>query len=415
MPILFVTMLIDFAGFSVLIPVLPLFADDLGASPFDIGLIVTSYALTQLIFLPVWGWASDRLGRRPAILGSLAGTTLAYGILIAADTMALVYLSRILAGFFAASLGTAQAVVTDLTPPERRARGMGMLGAALGLGFVIGPAIGGLLGEIDTRLPFAAVMLASFLNLVAAIFILPESRQGDRGPWRMTDLGRLLIPTPFRLATLVHERRIGIYLYLFFHLFTAFAALEAMFTLFMAKRFGATPAGAAAVFMWIGFWIVLTQGFVLGRLSDRLGETTLVVVGLLMMSVGLTVMPWLPGMGAIYVLAPIIAGGNGLAFPSLASLYSKACASDQAGELLGQSQSMATTGRIIGPLLAGLAMGGLGPWLTVTLPEGATIVGLTPEIFALGSPFFIAGVLTLMGLGLFVVCRATLVGEPTAD
>lgn len=409
MPILFVTMLIDFAGFSVLVPVLPLFADQLGATPFDVGLIVTTYALTQLIFLPLWGWASDRLGRRPAILGSLAGTTLAYAILIVADTMALVYLSRFLAGFFAASLGTAQAVVTDLTPPEKRARGMGMLGAALGIGFVIGPAVGGILGEVNPRLPFAVVMAASFLNLIAAFFILPESRTGDHGPWELREIARLLVPTPFRLATLVHDRRIGIFLYLFFHLFTAFAAIEAMFTLFLAKRYGATPAVAGNVFMWIGLWIALTQGFALGRLSDRLGETALVMIGLAVMGLGLALIPWMPSLAAIYALAPFVAVGNGLAFPALASLYSKACGADQAGELLGQSQSMATTGRIVGPLWAGFAMGNVGGWLAAGLPVGATVAGLTPETFALGSPFLIAGVLTLLGLVLFVVCRGTLV------
>ena len=415
MPILFVTMLIDFAGYSVLVPVLPIYADDLGASPFEVGMIVTFYALTQLLFLPMWGWASDRIGRRPAILGSLAGTTMAYGILIVADDLAEVYLSRILAGFFAASLGTAQAMVTDLTPPGKRAQGMGVLGAALGVGFVIGPAVGGLLGGLNFRLPFAVVMVASFLNLVAAWFVLPESRRGDGGPWKLGEILRLLIPTPFRVASMVHERRIGIFLYLFFHLFAAFAALEAMFTLFMAKRYGATTLAAGQMFMWIGVWIALTQGFALRPLSNRLSETSLVVVGLFVMGLGLALMPWMPSMAALYVLAPFVAVGNGLAFPALASLYSKACASEQAGELLGQSQSMATTGRIVGPMWAGFAMGNVGGWLATRLPAGSDVFGLSPDAFALGSPFFGAGVLTLLGLGLFVVCRGTLVVEASAD
>ncbi|NNL64909.1 MAG: MFS transporter [Myxococcales bacterium] len=418
MPILFVTMLIDFAGYSVLVPVLPIYADKLGATPFEVGMIVTFYALTQLLFLPMWGWASDRIGRRPAILGSLAGTTLAYGILIVADSLAEVYLSRILAGFFAASLGTAQAMVTDLTPPEKRAQGMGVLGAALGVGFVIGPGVGGLLGGLSPDLPwlpFAAVMVASFLNLVAAWFVLPESRPGDRGAWQPGEILRLLIPTPFRVASMVHERRIGIFLYLFFHLFAAFAALEAMFTLFMAKRYAATTLAAGQMFMWIGVWIALTQGFALRPLSNRMSETSLVVVGLLVMGVGLALMPWMPSMAALYVLAPFVAVGNGLAFPALASLYSKACGSEQAGELLGQSQSMATTGRIVGPMWAGFAMGNVGVWLAARLPSGSDVFGLSPESFALGSPFLGAGVLTLIGLGLFVVCRGTLVVDATAD
>ena len=412
LPIVFVTMLIDFAGYSVLIPVLPLLADELGATPFDIGLIVTTYALTQLVFLPVWGWASDRLGRRPAILGSLAGTSVAYAILIVADTMTWIYVSRILAGFFAASLGTAQAVVTDLTPPSQRARGMGRLGASLGLGFVIGPALGGILGKIEPRLPFVVVMIVSFLNLVAAYFVLPESRPGDRARWRLGEILRLMIPTPLRLFGRVHDARIGLYLYLFFHLFTAFAALEAMFTLFLAKRFGADEAAAGQVFAWIGLWMVFTQGFALGRLSPRFGERNLVVVGLFIQAVGMAVMPWLPSFASIYVLAPFVAIGNGLAFPSLVSLYTQACTADQAGELLGQSQSMATTGRIFGPMWAGYAMGNLGGWLSGVVPEGGRIAGLDPQVFSLGSPFLIAGVLTLLALAIFVAFARVLRVEP---
>jgi len=415
MPIVFVTILIDFSGFSVLIPVLPLFADRLGATPFDVGLIVTTYALTQLMFLPMWGWASDRLGRRPVIIGSLAGTTVAYGILLVADSMTWIYVSRILAGFFAASLGTAQAVVTDLTPPSQRARGMGMLGAALGIGFVIGPALGGLLAGIHERLPFAVVMAVSFANLVAACFVLPESRPGDGRPWRIEALARLLVPTPVRLMTSVHDRRIGLYLYLFFHLFTAFAALESMFTLFMAQRFGADEAAAGRVFAWIGLWMALTQGFAIGRLSPRFGEWKLVIAGLFVQAMGMAVMPILPSLAGIYLLAPFVAIGNGLAFPSLASLYSKACTSDQAGELLGQSQSMATTGRIFGPMWAGYVMGSLGAWLTAHLPDGTLIAGLEPEVFALGSPFLIAGVLTWVGIGIFLAARNTLRVEPDSE
>lgn len=413
--IVFVTILIDFAGFSVLIPVLPLFAARLGATPFDVGLIVTAYALTQLLFLPVWGWASDRLGRRPVILGSLLGTTVAYGILVMGQSMFEIYLSRVLAGFFAASLGTAQAIVTDLTGPSERARGMGLLGASLGIGFVIGPAVGGLLGAIDPRLPFAVVMAVSLLNLVAAWWWLPESRPASGAPLRWGELPRLLIPTPLRLMALVHDRRIGLWLYLFFHLFAAFAALEALFTLFLAERFGANESQAGLVFAWIGLWMAFTQGWLIGRISPRLGEVRMVILGLAVMGLGLAVLPWVPTLGAVYVLAPVVALGNGIAFPTLASLYSKACAADQAGELLGQSQSMATTGRIIGPMWAGYAMSNLGGWLVGVLPPGARIAGLAPETFALGSPFLIAGVLTLVALLLFIAARRTLVVEPAPD
>jgi len=411
MPIVFVTMLIDFAGFTLLVPLLPKFASDLEASEFQVGLIVTVYALTQLLFLPVWGWASDRLGRRPAILGSLAGTTVAYAILIYAvveQSMAWVYVSRVLAGFFASSLGTAQAVVTDLTPPSQRARGMGVLGAAMGIGFVIGPALGGILGQDDVRIPFAFVMAVSFVNLVAAAFLLPESRPGDHAPWRRGEIARLLVPTPVRLMVSSHGRRIGLYLYLFFHLFTAFAALESMFALFLLERFGAEARDAGFVFAWIGVWMAFTQGWLLGRLSPLFGEWSLAIGGLVIQGVGFAVIPFLHSLDGIYVLAPFVAIGNGLSFPSLASLYSKACAAEKAGELLSQSQSMATTGRIVGPMWAGYTMGNLGDWLTPRLPEGTQIGGLPPDVFAYGACFLIAGILTLAAAAILLLARRTL-------
>jgi len=411
MPIVFVTMLIDFAGYTLLVPLLPTFAKKLHATPFEIGLIVTVYALTQLIFLPLWGWASDRLGRRPAILGSLAGTTIAYGVLIYAvhiESMTWVYLSRVMAGFFAASLGTAQAVVTDLTPPSQRARGMGVLGAAMGIGFVIGPALGGILGKDDIRIPFAFVMLVSSLNFSAAFFMLPESRAGDRAPWRARELVRLLVPTPVRVLLADHGRRVGIYLYLFFHLFAAFAVLESMFALFLLDRFDADARAAGFVFAWIGIWMALTQGWLLGRLSPLAGEWNLAIGGLFIQAAGMAVIPFLHSLDGIYLLAPVVAIGNGLSFPSLASLYSKACKTGQAGELLAQSQSMITTGRIVGPMWGGYTMGNFGGWLAPRLPEGMRIGGLEPEVFSLGACFLIAGLLTLVAIVILVAARSTL-------
>jgi MFS family permease len=418
MPIVFVTMLIDFAGYTLLVPLLPKFAKELDATPFEVGLIVTVYALTQLIFLPVWGWASDRLGRRPAILGSLFGTTVAYGILIYAvyaNSMWWVYFSRVLAGFFASSLGTAQAVVTDLTPPSQRARGMGVLGAAMGIGFVIGPALGGILGQDDVRIPFAFVMAVSFFNFTAALFVLPESRPGDRAPWRRAELARLLVPTPFKVMLASHGRRIGVYLYLFFHLFTAFAALESMFALFLLDRFDADARAAGFVFAWIGIWMALTQGWLLGRMTPAFGEWNLSVGGLTVMALGLAVLPFVQSLDGVYALAPVVAIGNGLSFPSLASLYSKACAADNAGELLGQSQSMATTGRIVGPMWAGYTMGNLGGWLEPRLPAGTHVAGLDLATFSLGACFLIAGILTLLAAAILVLARRTLAPDASAE
>jgi MFS family permease len=386
------TVFIDFVGFSVLIPVLPVYATRLGASPFEVGLILTFYALAQLLFLPAWGWASDRIGRRPVILVSLIGTVASFALLAVSESVPMILTARALAGFFAAAVGTAQAVVTDVTHPEDRARGMGMVGAAIGASFLFGPAIGGILSSYAERLPFQAVCVLAAANLVFAWLRLPESRPAGLPTPPLSGLWRALVPTPLRLVAAVHDRRIGLFLYLFLHVFTAFAALEAMFALYVNHELAMTPAQTGYVFAWMGLFIVLTQGLLVGRLAQRVGELRLVVIGLVSLAVGLAALAIAPSAGWLYAASPLVAVGNGLAFPSFTSLYSKACAAGSAGELLGQSQAMATSGRILGPLWAGWTMQAIAP----------------------SAPFWIASGLMLLGLLVFLVARGTLLGTRAA-
>lgn len=385
--VVFATILIDFIGFSVLIPVLPLFAERLGASPFQVALILTVYALAQLLFLPAWGWVSDRVGRRPVILISLFGTVCSFVLLAFADSIGMIYAARVLAGFFAASIGTAQAVVTDVTSPSERARGMGIIGAAFGAGMIVGPMLGGLSAELHEKAPFYAVALLATLNFVVAWFRLPESRPPQRRSPDWSELRHSFVPTPVRLVMAVHDRRIGLFLYLFFQVFTAFAVLEALITLYMGDQYGATPLDVGLLFAWIGVVLVLTQGVLLRRLVNYAGETRLVVVGLTAMGVGLAAMAFVPSYGWFYAVGTVIAFGNGITFPSFTSLYSKACEAENAGELLGQGQAMATTGRIIGPTIGGLLMQHWFP----------------------SAPFLLAGAMMLLSLAMFGAFRRILV------
>jgi DHA1 family tetracycline resistance protein-like MFS transporter len=387
MAIVFATILIDFIGYSVLIPVLPLYAERLGASPVEVGLILTLYALAQLLFLPAWGWVSDRVGRRPVILVSLLGTAISFVMLAYSDTLTMVYLARILAGFFAASIGTAQAVVTDVTPPSERTRGMGVIGAAFGVGMILGPMLGGSLAAVDERLPFFAIAALALANFFLAVFSLPESRPAGlpKRPWR--EFATSLVPTPLRLVSAVHDRRIGLYLYLFFHLFTAFAILEAMGTLYLGHRYDADELQIAIIFAWIGLFLAVTQGVLLRRLVVSFGEVKLVVAGLLLMAMGLAAVAVAPHFEWFYAIGVVIAVGNGLTFPSFTSLFSKSCDPEQAGELMAQSQSMATAGRIVAPVGAGWAM----------------------ESWSLAAPFWIASLMMIAALAFFLGARKTLV------
>ncbi|MBT37349.1 MAG: hypothetical protein CL938_02240 [Deltaproteobacteria bacterium] len=388
--IVFLTILIDFIGFTVLIPVLPLFAERLGASDFEVALILSVYALAQLVFLPVWGWVSDRIGRRPVILVSLLGTVGSFVMLTFADSIEMIYAARALAGFFAASIGTAQAVVTDVTSPSERASGMGIIGAAFGAGMIVGPILGGITAEIDEKAPFYSVAALAAVNFVLAWAWLPESRPVELEPPNWKELRQTFIPTPVRVMMMVHDRRIALYLYFFFHLFSAFAVLEALITLYAGKQFGKQALDISYLFAWIGVVLFVTQGVLLRRLVAAVGESRLVALGMFTMAIGLATVAWAPSFVWLYPVGTLLAFGNGVTFPTFTSLYSRACEADNAGELLGQSQAMATTGRIVGPALGGLVM----------------------ERWFLGGPFVIAGGMMLVALVMFwIFRRALLISE----
>jgi len=384
--IVFVTILIDFVGFSVLVPVLPLYAERLGAAPHQVGLILAFYALAQLVFLPAWGWVSDRVGRRPVLLVSLLGTAISFALLAHADTIPMIYLARVLGGFFAASIGTAQAVVTDVTSAKERAGGMGTIGAAFGMGMILGPVLGGTLATLHPKAPFYAVAALASVNLVVAWAKLPETRVPDASPRRWRELAVSLIPIPIRVLGASHDRRTALYLYLFFHLFTAFAVVEALVTLYLALSFGASELDVALIFAWIGVVLVFTQGYLLRRVVVSTSEQTLVLIGVATMGVGLVGVALAPSLPWFYAVGTVIALGNGLAFPSFTSLYSRSCEGEQAGVLLAESQSMATAGRIVGPYAAGLAM----------------------EWWSPGTPFWMAGVMMFAAAGVFWAARSLL-------
>lgn len=390
LPIVFVTVVVDFIGFSILIPVLPAYADRLGASAFEVALIVAIYALTQLLFLPAWGWFSDRFGRRPVILVSLLGTIGSFILLAFADSLTVIYVSRVLGGFFAASVGACQAVVTDVTPPAERAAGMGKIGAALGVAFVLGPALGGVLADFGERVPFYGVSAIALANLLMAWWLLPETRPPDETRPEPRELLASLVPTPIRMLTMVHDRRVGLYLYLWFHIYVGFAALEGSFPLYMFRRFGASTLDVGILFAWIGVFIAITQGVLVGRLARFVSEGSLVIIGLIVTAIGLVAITWAPSIAAIYAVGPIVAIGNGIAFPSFTSLYSQTCESRDAGELLGQGNAMGVTGRVVGAICAGLVM----------------------DSFGLRTPFVVSGVVMFSGAVIFVVAFRLLVPQP---
>lgn len=340
--ILFVVVFVDLLGFGMVIPVMPLYAERLGASEAWIGLLSTGYSAMQFVFAPIWGRLSDRVGRRPVLLASIAMTSLAFLLYGLASTFTLLVLSRLFAGAATANIAIARAFVADVTPPEGRAKGMGIIGAAFGLGFVLGPAIGGLLSHRSLALPgFAAALLAA-LNGVAAYFVLPEPEHrtvreeaaGSRFAAFFAAMGRPGI-----------RRLIAVY----FLTVLAFSAMEATYALLSWRRYGIDQAQVSWLFAYIGVIVVVVQGGLIGRLTRRFGEKALLVAGLVLQAVALAALPFAGSVAGLMAATAPLAVGSGLSQPALSSLLSRLSRSQDQGGTLGIGESAAAFGRIIGP------------------------------------------------------------------
>ena len=339
--ILFVIVFIDLVGFGMVIPVMPLYAERLGASAAWVGLLSTIYSAMQFIFAPVWGRLSDRIGRRPVLLVSIAMTAVAFAIYGFADSFAVLLVSRAFAGVATANIAIAQAYVADVTAPEQRAKGMGMIGAAFGLGFVLGPAIGGLLSSWSLSAPgFAAASLAA-LNGVAAWFMLPEPEHRGAAPQRASVAalrGEIAKPGIRRL------------LLCYFLTILAFSAMEGTYSLLAKHRVGLTERGVSYLFTYIGVIVVVVQGGLVGPLTRRFGEKRLLVIGLALQAVSLAGLAVAQGLPGIVVATAPLAIGSGLSSPAISALISRHSAADDQGGTLGLGQSAAAFGRILGPV-----------------------------------------------------------------
>jgi multidrug resistance protein len=350
MPV-FLAVLIDFTGFGLIIPLLPFWAKHLGAGAFGVGLVLTVYALAQFLFTPVLGSLSDRYGRRPIILASLGVEACGFALTALAGSLPFLLVARFISGLGASNLGSAQAVVADVTPPEGRARGMGMVGAAIGLGFVIGPALGGALATRGLAAPFWAAMLVALLNAALVARALPETRRrsghavaaGARGITALMSGWRRLGENP------VVTRLVAVNL-----LFTvAFSAMEAVFPLLTFRRFGWGAVQNGYLFTYIGVIVVLMQGGLVGRLVRRWGEHRLLLAGLTLLAAGLALLPVIGGLAAVLAALGLLSIGEGAVTPTVSALLSLASSTEAQGETLGLAQGVAGLGRILGPLLGG--------------------------------------------------------------
>jgi multidrug resistance protein len=366
---IWITVALDLVGFGIVVPILGRYAERYGASGLEVGLLFASFSLAQLVFAPILGRLSDRIGRKPVIMISLLGTAVGSFVTGAAGALWVLFVGRILDGASGASVAVAQGAVTDLAPPSERPRLLGLLGAAFGVGFVVGPALGGLASLGGEHIPFYVAGTVALVNAAVAWRRLPETRPADvRRAAReaaKNDTGAKVRLWGLAVAG--------------FTAIVAFSGFEATFSLLAGDRFRLTEAGVAAIFVGVGVVLVAVQGGLIRPINAKIGTQRSLQVGLVLNSAGLVVLAFAETWPLLIVALALLTVGQGLVTPNLSSLVSGRVPDHRRGEALGFQQGVNAFGRVAGPALAGVLY----------------------DHVAIGSPYLVGG--ALCGVALVVI------------
>ncbi|MDF2791932.1 MAG: major facilitator transporter [Neobacillus sp.] len=344
LPILFLVMFLVMIGFGIIIPVLPFYAEKMGASPTQLGLLMAVYSLMQLIFAPFWGKLSDRIGRKPIMMIGIAGLSLSFFIQAMATELWMLFAARIIGGVLSsANMPTAMAYVADITTPENRGKGMGIIGAAVGLGFVFGPAIGGIFSKSSMSMPFYLAGASSLITLVIIFFFLKESLQKDNEDLNQNN-------KQSRWKAFSGPAAVLFLLQLLISL--SLSGLEATFAYFAAKKAGLGAIQLGYIFMIMGFAGAMVQGGMVGRLTKKYGEGKVIQGGIVVSAIGFGLILFVDSFTTAAIFLSIFGIGNGVIRPSVSSLLTKTTDAGH-GSATGLLSSFDSLGRIIGPPLGG--------------------------------------------------------------
>jgi len=374
----FLVVVIDLLGFGIVLPLLPFYAQEFSASAVTIGLLYSVYSFMQLIFSPIWGSWSDRIGRRPIMLMSTFGAVIAYTIFGLAESLSVLFFSRIVAGTMGGNISTAQAYIADVTDEENRARGMGLIGAAFGIGFVIGPATAtalihpafhefvGSIGLVQFAdwmsnnrfaLPGFFAAFLSFCSFLMVLLKLPETVDTDKEREPVYRRPSVFTPRFWKLLSDQKGKSARGYLIPlivgFFLLSFGESSLYSAFPLFAESELGLTAEQVGVQFFYIGIIAVIVQGFLIKPLTNVFAEEKLFLVGNFLMVTGLGLIPFAVNTLTLALFLGIMALGKSLNTPTITSLISKEASSDNVGAVMGASQGLSGLGRMIGPTWGG--------------------------------------------------------------
>ena len=360
--VIFLTIFIDLLGFGIIIPLLPDYSFKiLHIDESVIGLLVGIYSLMQFIFTPVWGSLSDIYGRKPILVMSLAGNVISYILMFLVfsgvfPSVYLLALSRAFAGIFSANLSAAQAVISDITPPEDRSKGMGILGAAFGLGFVFGPAMGGILSQhFGYGLPIAMSGIFSLIALMLALTILKESLPEDIRKQNKHDFKGVTIVNLRGVRDVLSNKKVGVYVIIFFFITFSFANIYGTFLLFAERTdtLSLNQQEVGFLLSFLGIIGAIVQATLIKTFKAKIGEERSILLGNFLVIFGLALIPFAPGVPALLVVMTVLGFGNGLNNPMLMGLISTSVSRDEQGSVLGINQSLGSLARFLGPVWGG--------------------------------------------------------------
>ena len=356
---IFLIVAVDILGFTIILPLLPFYAERLGASAQTVGFLVSTYAVCQLVSGPLLGRASDRIGRRPMLLLSQAGTLVGFLVLAWSRVLWVVFLSRVIDGATAGNISLAQAYVADVTEPEERSKSFAVIGIAFGLGFLIGPAISGFLAQFGYQYPIYVAAGLSATSILATYLLLPGGSPGGSGE-RAT--GRLAVLDWGNYARYFKDPALASLLWRFFLFILSFSMFVSCFALFAERRFvwDGRPFGpkeVGYVYAFSGFLGIIVQGGLIGRLVKKVGEKRLARWGFVAAAVGFSGLVFTFQIPALLVAAAVISFGTGVLRPVLTSLITQRTGKAEQGTVLGLTQSLASVSQIVAPAVGGLLIG----------------------------------------------------------